>query len=486
MMMRPPPLRNLPIAYRLALGFTLMIIAGMAMVGLIILNNQNQLLERQTNDFATTIAQQMAKTARDHLLANDQLSLQLIVNNLISDPQVRGAAIYADDLTRLAVAGQVPGAEALTPATPGSPLVWHDSGHTDTSLIAFLYPVDFEGITAGYTLISFDHSPLEQAHRDTLETLFITCLGLTLLGVALSFALGKLLSRPIYHLINVSKQISEGNYQVQFSHPRGDEFGTLMRSLDTMRAGLLRKANAENALSRHVSVKVAKSLLDHPSGVQLGGQHVEASVLFADIVGFTSLSEDMAPAEVSALLNEYFGYIAMAARACNGHVDKYMGDCAMLLFGVPEQDTIHSWHAVRCAVLIQKIIREYNLRRQGQGLCTVQFRIGVNSGEMLAGNMGAPERFNYTVVGDAVNLASRLSSIAGPDEIIIAEEIHRMLTSKKLILSQPYGTIPLRGKRNPVTTYSVLDVAANHQPAMQEQMHQLLDIKDSSCVLHDA
>ena len=95
--------------------------------------------------------------------------------------------------------------------------------------------------------------------------------------------------------------------------------------------------------------------------VHLGGHHVEASVLFADIVGFTSMSEKMSPKEVNALLNEYFNYIALAANAYNGHIDKYIGDCAMLVFGVPEEDPEHSFHAVGCAILIQRIIESLNI-----------------------------------------------------------------------------------------------------------------------------
>src|SRR5512142_121347 len=124
--------------------------------------------------------------------------------------------------------------------------------------------------------------------------------------------------------------------------------------------------------------------------VERGGRRVEATVLFADIAGFTSLSENMHPEEVSALLNEYFSCIAQAAHAFHGHVDKYIGDCAMLLFGVPAEDDDHVFHATACAVVIQRAIHTLNQRREADGLVPVHFRIGINNGVMLAGNMGSP------------------------------------------------------------------------------------------------
>jgi adenylate cyclase len=179
---------------------------------------------------------------------------------------------------------------------------------------------------------------------------------------------------------------------------------------------------------------------------------------------------------VSNLLNDYFTLIAEAANRLNGHVDKYMGDCAMLVFGVPETEDNrdHCFDAVACAVLIHRVVDALNAQRRRRNLVTLQFRIGVNSGSMLAGNMGSAERMEYTVVGDSVNLASRLSSAAGPGEVIIGEELNAGLEGAGRIVSETQGTIRLRGKKEPVTIYRVIDVTGHKASLLEEHRDRIL------------
>jgi adenylate cyclase len=238
-----------------------------------------------------------------------------------------------------------------------------------------------------------------------------------------------------------------------------DEVGRLVASLNNMREGMRQKMVLEESFSRYVSPTLAKAVIHDPAWHQLGGRYVNASVVFADIVGFTRLSESVQPEQLSALLNDYFGYISKAAHYFNGHVDKYIGDCAMLVFGSPEIDAKHQYHAIACAVIIQQLIETINKQRQRQGQITVKFHIGINSGKMLAGNMGSAERMNYTVIGDAVNLAARLASVAESDQIIIPRELNsEILNAGYHITTIPHGVLNLRGKQHPVDTYRVLDI----------------------------
>ena len=129
----------------------------------------------------------------------------------------------------------------------------------------------------------------------------------------------------------------------------------------------------------------------------------------------------MKPEKTNQLLNDYFSYISQAASIYGGHVDKFMGDCVMLVFGVPKQDEHHSYQAVSCALLIQKIISTLNQQRKARNQVPVDFHIAANSGVMLAGNMGSEQRMEYTVIGDAVNLAARIASCAQNNEVIIPD-----------------------------------------------------------------
>jgi adenylate cyclase len=154
-------------------------------------------------------------------------------------------------------------------------------------------------------------------------------------------------------------------------------------------------------------------------------------------------------------------------------LDKYMGDCAMLAFGVPEPDDDHAFHAITCALVIQRLIAEENQQRERRGEPTVHFRLALNSGRMLAGNMGSAERMQYTVVGDSVNLASRLCTIGDADQIIITEEMLQRPGIRDRVIARRYESIRLRGIRRPVTTWLVEDLAPAYRDQLARQVRSL-------------
>lgn len=219
---------------------------------------------------------------------------------------------------------------------------------------------------------------------------------------------------------------------------------------------------------------VAKHMLSNIDQVKLGGETVTASVLFADIVGYTALSEKLSAAEIAELLNDYFSYISDAAKLCGGTVDKYVGDCVMILFGVPEQDPRHAFHAIYFAVLLKNLIERLNTQRLWMGKIPIQFSIGINCGPMLAGTMGSKNRMQYTVLGDAVNLASRLSGVAEAGEIIVSEEMLQQPMVSDYVEIGGYQSVTVRGKDKPVATYCVDNVVATLHQQMYEQIDSLL------------
>ena len=163
-----------------------------------------------------------------------------------------------------------------------------------------------------------------------------------------------------------------------------------------------------------------------------------------------------------------------------GTIDKYMGDCAMIVFGVPEEDKLHKLHAVYCAVMIQKLVERINVVRRSTNQIAVSFRIGINSGSMLAGNLGSTERMQYTVVGESVNLASRLQHIAEKDQIIISSDFYNDPDIQWRLTAKKYKSIQLRGIKEEVSTYIVTDVIALYQDKIDEQIDEILQIKPAA------
>jgi len=475
--------KRVPIAIKLALSITLLIVTGMSLLGFTILENQKTIMTQQVEAMGTTIASQLANSGKEMVLADDTLGLQTQLNNLIDKNNILGAMIISDKGIVMAQGGTVPGEKAIAYHLKESlqPLQivsfeWGVRLNDDDShdLVTFISPVHFNDLLAGHALVTFSKNAMVKSLQEAKKVIVITTVLMTLLAIFLAFVMSKHLSKPIYNLVDASKAIGDGDFHFRLSERRNDEIGELSLAFNQMADGLLKKSQVENVFSRYVSSTVAKKIMENLDEVELGGKYVNASVLFADIVGFTSMSENMPPKQVASLLNEYFSYISIISQHYHGHIDKFMGDCAMVVFGVPEHDSEHSFHAISCAIMIQKLVKRRNAIRLKNGQLPVNFRIGINTGNMVAGNLGSSDRMDYTVIGDPVNLASRLSSVAGSDQIVIMDELYNSEPIRDRIIAHQHETIRVRGKQLPVSTYLVDDIKNEYAQQMESFIDAIL------------
>ena len=463
----------IPIASKLALAITGLITLGMLVVGVTLGINQSRLLEVEMNRFALTMLKQMSDSSREPLLAEDQFNLEMIAHGLTKHSGILGVAIYDDEGIEQVASGQklnlkedVISGYFENDTNTDAYVSIKSNGNEKTAYQAiaqYLYPIMFRGLKVGYVMLTIDQSSMIDARRNTILTVVMVTSIMVLFGMVVAIYLSKWMTRPIDDIISAGRAISEGHYDFKLKERRNDELGFLMDSMNSMGKGLLQKKQVEEVFSRYVSPQVAKQAikdLDYVETVKLGGQHIDASVLFADIVGFTSLSERLPAEEVSNLLNYYFSLIDKAVSHCNGYIDKYMGDCAMIVFGVPYETEGHRYDSLCCAWMILRLVERINLERIERGLEVVEFRIGVNSGTMLAGNVGSADRMEYTVVGDTVNLASRLSHAGGPGEAIFTSVVKEHDSVGKKVVAKSQGEIKLRGKSKPNKIFSLVDVGA--------------------------
>ncbi|WP_334078559.1 adenylate/guanylate cyclase domain-containing protein [Microbulbifer sp. M83] len=473
--------RRIPIALKLALVMTLLLVLGMTGLGLFISDNQNRLIRTQLHEFGNTMALQLAKLAGEPILSENDLNLRMLTANLGLDEKILGAGIYARD-------GELLSASGIQPDLTGSPLEaagpfaaagviarpwFRDTANgSPERLISFIAPANYLDVRVGSVVVTLSASQMDQAAARARDAIIYATLAMTLLASLLAYWLSRRLSLPIHHLMEATRAIDRGDFGTRIEQQRNDEIGYLFEGFNNMAAGLLRKSQVEQVFSRYVSKNVADKVLANLDEIRLVDRPIEATVLFADITGFTAMSEKLEPCQVSELLNEYFSYISRACSMYGGVVDKFIGDCAMLAFGVLEEDTDHTFNAISCAVLIQQLAVQLNEQRRADGRPEVHFRIGINSGAMLAGNLGSDERMEYTVVGDAVNLASRLCSEARADQIIIREQLFTMLEPR--IIARSERTIPIRGKSAPVGIYSVQDIHHNDQHLLQANLQKIL------------
>ena len=226
------------------------------------------------------------------------------------------------------------------------------------------------------------------------------------------------------------------------------------------RARLNQKIVAEEKkrerLGRFLSPQVTSRILatSESSSAALGVPEVkEVSVLFADIVGFTSMSEKMSPAAVALILNDYLSRMTDVIFKYEGTLDKYIGDAIMAVFGAPLDMPDHAARSIRAALEMLERLREFNEeRKEGP---KIRIRIGINSGKVVAGEIGSINKKEYTVLGDTVNTASRLeSSVASPDSVVIGENTHRAVEG--LFDCKALGVRPLKGKELQVAVYEVV------------------------------
>ncbi len=213
------------------------------------------------------------------------------------------------------------------------------------------------------------------------------------------------------------------------------------------------EARIKDTLRRYVSANVADMVLEEGHQLVLGGKLSEVTVLFADIRGFTSLSERRSPQEVVELLNNYFDLIIDVVFRYNGTVDKIVGDEIMVLFGAPfplEDDTER---AMRCAMKMLTELEKHNAAQAASGQAPLKIGIGLNRGNVISGNIGSAKHMDYTVIGDAVNLASRLVDKAAPGQILLTRSVAGKLGEE--FPCRRIGEIMVKGKRDPVEVFEI-------------------------------
>jgi adenylate cyclase len=216
------------------------------------------------------------------------------------------------------------------------------------------------------------------------------------------------------------------------------------------------KRAVKKLFGRFVSKDVYHQLLAHPELAELGGKRRDMTVLFSDIRGFTSITEKGNPEELVAQLNEYFSRMVAIVFRHHGTVDKFVGDMVMALFGAPLDDAEHGDHAVAAAVEMVKELGELNRKWIGEGRAQLDIGVGVNSGGMIAGNIGSSSIMSYTVIGDNVNLGSRLESLNKEyrTRIIISDATRSLLHAQYEI--RPLGDVVVKGKTRPVAIFEVV------------------------------
>ena len=276
-------------------------------------------------------------------------------------------------------------------------------------------------------------------------------LGSLALAVLVGLVLSRGFARPVRALVAATERVAAGDYEVRVQASTRDELGALAEAFNEMTHGLQLKEQYRGVLDKVVSRDIADELLK--GEITLGGETRRVTSLFADVRGFTAMTEGMEPQRVVALLNEIMEVASDAVEAEEGVVDKYVGDEIMAVFGAPVSRGGDADRAVRAALAILAAVEALNRTRAARGEPPLGVGVGINAGPAVAGNMGSTGRLNYTVLGESVNVASRLCDAAAGGEILVVEPFLRELTIAVDAVS--LGPRAFKGLSAPLEVYAI-------------------------------
>ena len=219
------------------------------------------------------------------------------------------------------------------------------------------------------------------------------------------------------------------------------------------------KEKIKNAMGKYLSQDIMKNVVQNIDDIKLGGKKANVTVLFSDIRGFTSMSEKMTAEEVSLILNEYFSEMEPIITKYNGVINKFIGDAVMAIFGEPIQDLNHPQNAVKCAVEMLKKVEQLREKWLLEGKPKIEIGIGINTGEAFVGNIGSEKRLEYTVIGDTVNLASRIESYnkVYKTNLLISSSTYSHVSDIVDVIK--IADVTIRGKAKKMDIYEVLKLS---------------------------
>jgi adenylate cyclase len=306
-------------------------------------------------------------------------------------------------------------------------------------------------------LLGADISAAEVLGR--LRLLLWSGVGAMLLSVALAVVLAvagsRRITRPLTVVCNAVRSVGQGKLNTQVEWRSNDEFSALATAINEMVAGLRQRENLKNTLVRYVSREVADEILSSGKMAELRSERRKITVLFADVRGFTSFSENASPEDIVTLLNEYFDKMIDAIFRYKGTLNKFIGDGLMAMFGAPVDDPYQEEHAIRAALEMQKGVRE--LREKYQLRLGMDFRIGIgiNTGVAVVGNIGCDQRMEYTAIGDTVNTASRLETKTKELQVDILVTEYTHVAVRSLFRFGRGRQLEVKGKAESIQAFAV-------------------------------
>jgi class 3 adenylate cyclase/HAMP domain-containing protein len=293
------------------------------------------------------------------------------------------------------------------------------------------------------------------ALRSIQKTILAVTLAFAVIAVFVCRQLAKIIAHPVNDLVSGTERIARGEFNVPIDVDRKDEFGRLAVSFNQMAAGLAQRDVIKDTFGKFVDPKVVDAFLEDPSTLHLGGERRVQSVLFSDLANFTALTERLDPEQLIQLLNQYLGSAADTVSHTRGIVDKFIGDAVVAFWGPPLTDANAALACESALRIVRDTDELFETVPQFKDL-SLRVRVGITTGEVIVGNIGSPSKFNYTVMGDTVNLASRLEGVNKVYGTQILVDARTSTEAAAAVVTRKIDTVRVVGRSEPVELFEVL------------------------------
>lgn len=309
-------------------------------------------------------------------------------------------------------------------------------------------------VKVGTARIGFSQASIKKALVEKRNEIIRITILMLLIGIVGTSLVVTFMVNPVIQLAYVARQIGEGKLDQEINIKSKDEIGQLARAFNEMVNGLKERDFIRNTFGKYVTKQVAEAILD--GRLELGGERKKTTILISDIRDFTSMSEKLPPEEVVDFLNKYFTIMVEIITRYEGTLDKFIGDALLAVFGAPISHTDDSKRAVLAGLEMKDALDKFNTERQKEGKQPIRIGIAIHTGEVVAGNIGSEVRMEYTVIGNTVNLTSRV------------EKLNKQLSTMSLITESTYEEVKdivevreiekvgIRGIESPVKVYELI------------------------------
>jgi adenylate cyclase len=332
------------------------------------------------------------------------------------------------------------------------------------SVAAFAPVRDRRGEAVAVLGVDVSANRVARLEQQVLESVLYSYGAALLVLAAAGWAVGRRVRRPIQRVLAASAAIVGGRFDARVGLVRRDELGLLSAQFDRMAAGLEERARLRALFGRYVSEEVARRVLASPEASELGGREREVTVLFVNLTRFSVLVEQLAPATVVQLLEQYASTVTELVERHGGCVVEMLGDAILASFGAPEPLPEHPARAVECGLALQASIAELKATWAEQGLigedeedgAFLRPRIGIHTGRVVAGNTGGQTRMKYAILGDTVNLAARLEALneALGTTMLVSGATHARLPPELAGDARPHGPHAVKGRSSRVDVHA--------------------------------